>query len=130
MAAGSRTKARTVLATTVGIILTLAVTEGLAFLVSDERSALAQGAPTRTSIGPSIEFLNPSKSTSLEVSNKFDVDNLYHLNAYVGDVPSQPFVEFELQRQDGTKILIGDGVRRGDDTFDFFWNLNSAPSSR
>src|SRR5688500_2040411 len=48
---------------------------------------------------PTIQLLNPSDySPTLRISTKSDAngDTQYHLVAWAGDVPSNPFVEFEI----------------------------------
>lgn len=77
--------------------------------------------PSPTPTGPQIEFINPSKGTTLEVSDKQDKDTSYHINAWVQQLPSDPFVEFEVEDSDGTSINIGNGTKVGDDTYELYW---------
>jgi hypothetical protein len=57
--------------------------------------------------GPTIQFINPSKGSSLVISDKPDgTDSKYHLVAAVSSVPSTPAVEFELEDPTGVRTTI------------------------
>lgn len=84
-----------------------------------------------------IELLNPSRGTSATMTVS-DKEQPYHINAWVNEVPPDPFVEFELIRcpvdqpptptcPGGTRRAIGNGVQVGQDVFDFFWQIPDLP---
>jgi hypothetical protein len=71
----------------------------------------------RAQAGPNIEFVNPSGYTSsLNISDKSDADGAVHLVAWVGPVPANPFVEFEISSATATTTL--DGERGSNDTWE------------
>ena len=88
--------------------------------------------PTPTPGAPTIQFINPSAGTSLEVSNKDDGsgDKTIHLVAWVSAIPENPVVEFKYKsNQSGSQeIPIGDGVAQvgPGDTFETNWTLGTA----
>lgn len=74
---------------------------------------------------PTIEFLNPSDySTALTISDKTDLDGAYHLVAWIGDVPANPLVEFELQSVSLGAATTVDGTKAGTDTWEGFVTLS------
>ena len=84
---------------------------------------------TPATAAPTIKFLNPSDySAPMRISSKQDAngDTSYHLVAWAGEVPANPFVEFELspsptlpgQSEDPTVIATINGTRVGTDTFE------------
>lgn len=92
-----------------------------ALLVGALVASLLPGFPVHAQqAGPQIEFLNPSGYTaSLEISDKADQDGAVHLVAWVGPVPANPFVEFEITSTTaGTTTVEAD--RAGTDTWEAF----------
>jgi hypothetical protein len=77
--------------------------------------SLAQSAPT-------IEFVNPAKTSSVLISDK---ERPYHINAWVSSLPTNPVVEFTLVGSGGVSTTIGPGEQTDgrDDTFEFFWTI-------
>jgi hypothetical protein len=109
---------------------------------SDLDDALAQ-SPSPTS-GFSIQFINPGEPVQVgttpgigpgsEVSDKPENmpagqtgDSLYHLVAWVNQVPASASVEFKVQSKAGGSVEqnLGAGTQVGGasgDTFEIFWN--------
>lgn len=91
-------------------------------------AALLPASPSAAA--PTIKFLNPSDySTPMRISTKEDAtgDTAYHLVAWSGEVPTNPFVEFELSPSpiapgggsDPTAVATINGTRVGTtDTFE------------
>jgi hypothetical protein len=107
-----RMAARTVFGATLAVLLAVG---GLPLGLS-----LAQVTPT-------IQIINPHADTSLEVSEK---GQPYHLNSWVGTLPPQPLVEYEL---DVTTAIgpgapttetrtLGTAVQEGN-TFSLLWDI-------
>src|SRR5687767_14605689 len=69
------------------------------------------------SAAPTVQLLNPSSySTPLRISDKEDDDETYHLVAWVGEVPANPVVEFELATP-ATGLATVTGVQVAADTW-------------
>ncbi len=125
-----RLNARRVLASVLAMVLTVFGIQLVSAVIGADAFGQTAPSPGPTSTGPTIEFLNPDDDTSTEISDKFDVDNAYHLNAFVNEVPVNPAVEFEIQNTSSTNAEItniGLADRVGNDTFELFWQtpLNS-----
>ena len=75
---------------------------------------------------PTVEFLNPSDySPTLRISTKEDANgnHVYHLVAWVGEVPTNPAMEFELSAsplggEDPAVVATVEGERVGADTWE------------
>jgi hypothetical protein len=66
-----------------------------------------------------VQLLNPSDySPSLTVSDKEDTDETYHLVAWVGEVPADPLVEFEVADPSGVALGTFTGTQVGTDTWE------------
>ena len=95
---------------------------------------------TPASAAPTIQLLNPSSySATTRISSKEDAngDTSYHLVAWVGEVPANPFVEFELSAspigggEDPTTIATINGTRVGTtDTFEGSLSTVSIPDGQ
>jgi hypothetical protein len=76
--------------------------------------------------GPTIELINPSKGSSLNMSDKNDgTDTKYHVVAAVSTVPASPAVEFELEDADGTRTTYPADRVGLTDTWEAFIDLPS-----
>jgi hypothetical protein len=86
--------------------------------------ALAQ-APSPSPSGSTIQLLNPSKAQSgtLVVNDKKDADTLYHLNAWVQNMPPSPSVEFKIDPAT-TNLTIPAQALKPPDAFEAFFSLN------
>lgn len=97
---------------------------GIALLV-----ALVPVLPARAE--PAIAFLNPSGySARLQMSDKADQDNAYHLVSWVREVPANPLVEFEFVSPTGTVNQTIDATRVATDTWDAFLTLGGVPDGQ
>ena len=88
--------------------------------------SFAQQAQQTTPGNATIQFLNPSKATSTELTaNTNDGDNAsYHLNAWISRRPAiQTTVVFQYRQGSGPPVTIGNATPRGSDelTFDLYW---------
>lgn len=101
------------------------------FLVAVLVASLLPGFPAEAQQeGPQVEFLNPSGyTTSLEISDKPDQDGAVHLVAWVGPVPVNPFVEFEITSAPTGTITV-DADRVGTDTWEAFLQVASLPDGQ
>ncbi|HWL66279.1 MAG TPA: hypothetical protein VNP73_09935 [Actinomycetota bacterium] len=73
---------------------------------------------TEALAAPTVEFLNPSGySPTIRISDKEDADDTYHLNVWVGEVPTDALVEFELSNAAGTEATVV-GTRAGSDAWE------------
>ena len=117
----SRGEARAVLIAVLCFIVALAALQASAFLV-DGAPAFGQGSPTPTSRFR-IQFINPTENTSNEVSNEpGGTDSLYHIVAWVNEVPPSPKVEFKLFNEDANREdPVGEGTLVGTDAYEFKW---------
>ena len=109
-------------------ILVLGMLELVVFAQPGSR-AFGQTAPTPTPGGPSIQFLNPSSGTSLELSTKPDPTATFHLVAWVNALPPSPSVEFKYKSsQAGAEetTIPGSVTQVGEDTFELTWDLAGA----
>lgn len=75
-------------------------------------------APTAAQGAPTIEFLNPSGYATLTLADKTDVDNTYHVVAWVKEVPASPLVEFEIQPTGVGAAVTLDADRVGTDAWE------------
>lgn len=74
--------------------------------------------------GPTIELINPSKGSSLVLSDKNDgTDAKYHIVAAVSSVPANPAVEFELEDADGVRTTIPASRVGTTDTWEAFTDV-------
>ena len=125
--------ARTVLAVLVGLLVTILALQGIASVKPGGFEAFAATTPAPTPTGPSIQFLNPAKSTSTELSDK-DNDpgagtSRYHLVAWTHLAPSSAGVVFQYDPTgDAPATNIGSATRLGNDTWEFFWDINEPGS--
>ena len=125
-----KASARRVLAVLSGLLVTILALQGLASVKPGGFEANAATTPAPTPTGTSIQFLNPSKKTSLEISDKDDRSagaskTAYHLVAWTHMAPSGAGVLFKYDPAgDATpEITIGTGSQVGPDTWEFFWDL-------
>ena len=105
-------------------------------------AALLPAAPA--SADPTITLLNPSRysgaTSTLRISTKADAngDTSYHLVAWVGQVPTNPLVEFEIgatpgipgQPDPGTTLATVTATKIGTDTFEGFLSTTSVPDGQ
>lgn len=127
-----RQAARVALAALIGVLaVSIALPAGGQFgAIAQEASPTPTetetASPTPTSTlpaGPQIMWLNPEDGTSVVLSTKQDVDELYHLVAWVFEVPSDPAVQFQVQEGEDT-ITIGEATRAGTtDAWELDWDL-------
>ena len=84
----------------------------------------------RAQAGPTVEFLNPSDyTTTVELSDKTDQNDAIHLVAWVGNVPPNPLVEFEISSTTtGTTTIDAD--RAGTDTWEAFFSPGGLPDGQ
>lgn len=76
---------------------------------------------SRANAAPTIEFLNPSDyQTTLSLSDKEDADTHYHLVAWVGSMPLEPSVEFEVKASLGSRSASFQASHTGEDIFEAF----------
>jgi hypothetical protein len=125
-----RASARKVLTVLVGLLVTILALQGLASVKPGGFEAFAQTSPSPTPTGTSIQFLNPSKKTSLEISDKDDRSagaskTAYHLVAWTHLAPAGAGVQFKYDPAGDTtpEITIGNGTQVAPDTWEFFWDL-------
>lgn len=98
---------------------------------SENASASPRQSPSQEAspIGPTIQWLNPSKyEPAMIVSDKEDDDDTYHLVAWVGNRPSDAIVQFSYQGTQGTPnevtICTATRVATTNDTYECFWDLD------
>ena len=113
---------------------TIRVLLGAALLIG----ALLPASPATAA--PTINILNPSGySPTLRISTKQTsaTDTTYHLVAWTGETPANPFVEFELgptpgvvSGNDPAAIATVDGTKVGDDTFEGFLTTTTVPDGQ
>lgn len=73
---------------------------------------------------PSITFLNPSGyAATKELSTVSDTDSAVHLVAWVGQVPANPIVEFELQATSQNAETIPASRVGSSDTWEAFFEI-------
>jgi hypothetical protein len=124
-----RASARKVLIVLVGLLVTILGLQGLASVRPGGFEAFAQTTPSPTPTGPSIQFLNPSKKTSLELSDRDDGSAgpskfAYHIVAWTHLAPSGAGVSFKYDPE-GTapEIEIGRATQISGDSWEFFWDI-------
>lgn len=108
----------------VALVLVLNLPQFVPLLGSGSR-AFGQASPGDST----IQFLNPSAGTSLELSTKEDgTGPTFHLVAWVDRLPESPAVEFRYKpgQSGAQEISIGMGTLVGADTYEFDWDLATA----
>jgi hypothetical protein len=82
-------------------------------------------APARAA--STIEFLNPSQyrgtTTNMQLSDVGDNDVAFHIVAWVGEVPSSPLVEFEIQTTAQNPQTITANRVGSSDTWEAFYEI-------
>jgi hypothetical protein len=87
-------------------------------------AAMLPAAEAQT--GTTVEFLNPSDyQSSITLSNKPDADSTVHLVAWVKSVPTDPFVEFEIENVTTLGSDTLDGTRINEDTWEGHLDISS-----
>ena len=92
-------------------------------------AALLPASPAKAAA--TIEFLNPSgysSATNKQLSNLSDSDSAYHLVAWVGAVPTNPLVEFEIQTTGQNAQTITATRVGSSDTWEAFWEIPDSDS--
>lgn len=121
-----KASARRVLAVLVGLLVTVLALQGIASVKPGGFEAFAQATASPT--GPTIQFINPSEGTSLEISDKPEAgttNGTYHLVAAASNVPAGATAEFKYQKGTNPEIRIGTATLVGADTFEFFWDVEA-----